>query len=262
MLQPSLPSDYSRRGFLAASVVAPTFLMSAQSGTSAQSGRGQSTPPPSTTTPQGERPTEKTPAAPTGPFELPPLPWKQDALAPHISAGTIGFHYGRHHKGYVDRLNKQVEGKRYAGMALEQVIAATAKDEADVAIYNNAAQAWNHTFYWKCLTPKGGGEPGGRLADKIKSDFGSFDEFKKQFTDAALNQFGSGWAWLILQDDKLRVVKTSNADSPVARGTKTLLTIDVWEHAYYLDYQNRRNEYVQAVIEHLLNWDFAQANLA
>ncbi len=258
MSQPTSPSDYSRRGFLAASVAAPILM-------SAQSGRGQSGTPTTAqpgSTAQGERkPADATPA-PTGPFQLAPLPWKQDALAPHISADTIGFHYGRHHKGYVDRLNKQVEGKRYANMTLDQVIAATMTDEAEVAIYNNAAQAWNHTFFWNSLTPKGAGEPPARLADRIKADFGSVDEFKKQLTDAALNQFGSGWAWVVLQDGKLRVVKTGNAASPMARGTKLLLTIDVWEHAYYLDYQNRRNEYVKAVIDNLLNWEFAIANLA
>ncbi len=252
MSDQSASSDYSRRGFLAVSMAAPSFLMSAQRG-------GQSAPPPA------RAPQDKgaTPAdAPSGPFELPPLPWKQDALAPHISADTIGFHYGRHHKGYVDRLNKQVQGKRYANMTLEQVIAATMSDEAERPIYNNAAQVWNHTFFWSCLSPQGGGEPPARLMDKINADFESFDAFKKQLSDAALEQFGSGWAWLVQQDQKLRVVKTPNADSPTGRGTKILLTIDVWEHAYYLDYQNRRNEYVKAVIEKLLNWEFAIANLA
>jgi Fe-Mn family superoxide dismutase len=255
MSQPNDPSDYSRRGFLAVSMAAPSFLMSAQSG------RGQ-TAPPSSGAPQGERKGEPAAEAPSGPFELPPLPWKQDALAPHISADTIGFHYGRHHKGYVDRLNKQVQGKRYANMALEQVIAATMSEEAERPIYNNAAQAWNHTFFWKSLTPKGGGEAPARLMDRIKADFGDFDAFKKQLTDAALDQFGSGWAWVIEKDGKLRIVKSGNADSPMGRGTKLLLTIDVWEHAYYLDYQNRRNEYVKAVVENLLNWEFAMANLA
>jgi Fe-Mn family superoxide dismutase len=253
MSQPTPPSDYSRRGFLAASMAAPILM-------SAQSGRGQSAPPQGGTA-QGERKSGDAPPAPptsTGPFELAPLPWKQEALAPHISADTIGFHYGRH-------LNKQVEGKRYATMTLDQVIAATMNDEAEVGVYNNAAQAWNHTFFWNSLTPKGGGEPPARLADRIKTDFGSFDEFKKQLSDAALNQFGSGWAWVVVQDGKLRVAKTPNADSPLVkapRGTKLLLTIDVWEHSYYLDYQNRRNEYVKAVIENLLNWEFALANLA
>lgn len=247
MTNESLPPDVSRRGFIAAGVASSAYFMAA-------SAHGQAS------GAVGGRP-QAAETAP-GPFRLEPLPFKEDALDPYIQAKTIGFHYGRHHKGYVDKLNKQVEGKRYEKMKLEEVVQASAKEQADVAVFNNAAQAWNHAFYWQCLKANGGGEPTGRIADKIKSDFGSYDELKKQLSDAALNQFGSGWAWLVVEGGKLRVQKTSNADTPIAHGIRPLLTIDVWEHAYYLDYQNRRNEYVAAVIDHLLNWEFAGANLA
>jgi len=196
-----------------------------------------------------------------GPFTLEPLPYAQDALAPSISANTMSFHYDKHHKGYVDRLNKMVEGKKLAEMKLEALIVETAKDPGMSGVFNPAAQAWNHTFYWKSMKPKGGGEPSGKLADKIKADLGGFEGFKKAFTDAANGQFGSGWAWLGLRDGKLEVTKTGNADTPIAHGGKPLLVIDVWEHAYYLDYQNKRAEYVAAFLEHLVNWEFAAANL-
>jgi len=199
---------------------------------------------------------EKSRTAAGAPFALEPLPWKEDALAPVISADTISIHYGKHHKAYYDNLNKLVEGKPYATMALEQVVVASAKTEADVGVFNNAAQAWNHRFYWQSLAPNPTA-PTGKLADKIKSDFGGLDECKKLFADAAKSQFGSGWAWLVLDLDKLKIVKTSNADNPLVRGQKPLLTIDVWEHAYYLDYQNRRPDHVQAVIDKLLNWEMA-----
>jgi Fe-Mn family superoxide dismutase len=210
------------------------------------------------------QPKATTPAQATasGPFTLPALPWKDDALAPHISANTISFHYGKHHKAYVDNLNKLVEGKRYASMKLDEVVMASSKETADVGVFNNAAQIWNHTFYWKSMQPNGGGTPTGALLEKIKADFGSFETFKTQFADAAKTQFGSGWAWLVLDGGKLKVVKTGNADNPMLRGAKPLLTCDVWEHAYYLDFQNRRPDYVAAFVDKLASWDFAAANLA
>jgi len=201
-------------------------------------------------------------AAKSGPFELPALPYKEDALEPHVSAKTMGFHYGKHHKGYVDKLNQAVEGQKLAEMKLEQVIVETAKNSATTAIFNSAAQAWNHTFYWKSMKPKGGGEPSGKLADMLRSDLGGLEGFRKDFAEAANGQFGSGWAWLVVEGGKLRIVKTGNADTPIARGGKPLLVIDVWEHAYYLDYQNKRADYVTAFLEHLVNWEFAASNLA
>jgi superoxide dismutase, Fe-Mn family len=200
-------------------------------------------------------------AATTGPFTLPPLPYKDDALAPSISANTLSFHYGKHHKTYVDNLNKLTEGKKYATMSLEDVVKASAKESADAGIFNNAAQVWNHTFYWNSMKQGGGGQPSGKLQERITADFGSFDAFKTQFADAAKTQFGSGWAWLVLDGAKLKVIKTGNADTPLAHGQKALLTCDVWEHAYYLDFQNRRPDYVAAFLDKLVNWDFAAANL-
>jgi Fe-Mn family superoxide dismutase len=197
----------------------------------------------------------------TGPFTLPPLPYKENALEPSISANTLSFHYGKHHKAYVDNLNKLTEGKKYATMSLEEVVKASAKESADAGVFNNAAQVWNHTFYWNSMKSGGGGAPSGKLADRLQSDFGSFDAFKTQFAEAAKTQFGSGWAWLVLEGGKLKVIKTGNADTPLAHGQKAILTCDVWEHAYYLDFQNRRPDYVAAFLDKLVNWEFAAANL-
>ena len=195
------------------------------------------------------------------PHVPPPLPYPDDALAPVISAHTISFHYGKHHKGYVDTLNKLVAGTEFVGLPLEKIIADTAGKADQTAIFNNAAQAWNHTFYWRSLRPKGGGEPPAGLKPKIEAAFGTLDTCKKELATAALAQFGSGWVWLVLDGDKLAVVKTGNAAVPMTTGMKPLLCIDVWEHAYYLDYQNRRVDYVNAVLETLVNWDFAAKNL-
>jgi Fe-Mn family superoxide dismutase len=192
---------------------------------------------------------------------LPSLPYADNALESVISANTISFHYGKHHKGYVDNLNKLIAGTEFADLPLEKIITATA-DKADKnAIFNNASQAWNHAFYWNSLIPNGGGEPPAALKTKIEISFGSVDACKKELATAATTQFGSGWAWLVLDGDKLKVIKTSNADSPLTKGIKPLLTIDVWEHAYYLDYQNRRADYVNTVLDKLINWDFAADNL-
>ena len=191
---------------------------------------------------------------------LPILPYADNALAPVISANTISFHYGKHHKTYVDNLNKLIAKTEYVGLALEKIIAQTAGKIDKVAIFNNAAQAWNHTFYWSSLMANGGGEPPMALMKKIEASFGSLDDCKKELVTAATTQFGSGWAWLVLDGDKLKVIKTLNADSPLTKGMKPLLTIDVWEHAYYLDYQNRRLDYVNAIIDKLINWSFAADN--
>jgi Fe-Mn family superoxide dismutase len=192
---------------------------------------------------------------------LPALPYGQSALEPVISASTLSFHYGKHHKTYVDTLNKLIVGTEFADMPIEQIVRATAGHADQAAIFHNAAQAWNHTFYWRSLKPKGGGEPPAILKRLMESSFGSVDGCKKEFTHAAVEQFGSGWAWLILDGEKLKIVKTGNADTPMAQGSKALLTIDVWEHAYYLDYQNRRVDYVKAAIDKLVNWEFAAENL-
>jgi Fe-Mn family superoxide dismutase len=195
-----------------------------------------------------------------GPIALPPLPYDESALAPVISAQTIGFHYGKHHKGYVDNLNKLIQGTDLADASLEQIVKATAGVADKTAIFNNAAQVWNHTFYWNSLDPAGGA-PSGRLASAIDAAFGGMDGLKKALKDISVGQFGSGWGWLVADaEGKLKVVKTPNAETPITQGLKPLLTVDVWEHAYYLDYQNRRADYVQAVLDKLLNWSFAARN--
>ena len=189
-------------------------------------------------------------------------PMRITSLEPVISANTIGFHYGKHHKGYVDNLNKLIAETEFADMTLEKIIAETAGKADKTAIFNNAAQTWNHTFYWHSLMPKGGGEPPAVLKKKIEASFGTLDVCKKELATAAMAQFGSGWVWLVLDGNKLKVVKTANADLPlIKKGLKPLLTIDVWEHAYYLDYQNRRADYANAVLDKLINWGFAAENL-
>ena len=194
-------------------------------------------------------------------ISLPDLPYKMDDLAPYISANTLDFHHGKHHKTYVDNLNKLIAGTDLAYKSLEEIIKITAKDATKAGIFNNAAQVWNHSFYWQGLKKKGGGEPQGAIAAKINSTWGSYDKFTEEFKNAGITQFGSGWAWLVLEENQLKITKTANADTPLAHGQKALLTIDVWEHAYYLDYQNKRPDYLAAVIQNLINWDFVNANL-
>jgi superoxide dismutase, Fe-Mn family len=193
-------------------------------------------------------------------FKLSELPYDRDALEPHMSATTLDYHHGKHHKGYVDTLNKNVAGTRYENMGLEEVIQASFKNN-DKSVYNNASQAWNHTFLWDSMKPGGGGRPTGSLSGTIDDQFGGLDTFRKQFKESATAQFGSGWTWLIADEDTLAIVSTPDADSPLTTDTTPLLTLDVWEHAYYLDYQNGRDKYVDAFLDHLINWDFAQANL-
>jgi Fe-Mn family superoxide dismutase len=193
---------------------------------------------------------------------LPPLPYAENALDPVISGRTIGFHYGKHHKGYVDTLNKLLAGTELASLSLEKLIAGAAGKADKVAIFNNAAQTWNHTFYWRSLRPTGGGEPPAALKQKIEASFGNLDACKRDLVMAATSEFGSGWVWLVQEAGKLKVVKTGNAETPLTKGVTRLLAIDVWEHAYYLDYQNRRADYVNAVLDKLINWGFAADNLA
>ena len=195
------------------------------------------------------------------PHVLPPLPYSLNALEPVISAKTLSFHYEKHHKAYVDKLNSLVGGTPLAELSLEALILHTAGKPEQAEIFNNAAQAWNHTFYWHCLTPQVEGDIPSTLQRKLKESFGDVGSFKKEFAAAAVSQFGSGWAWLVLDGDKLRVIKTANGDDPLPSHLRPLLTVDVWEHAYYLDYQNRRPDYVQALLDKIINWEFAAANL-
>jgi Fe-Mn family superoxide dismutase len=193
---------------------------------------------------------------------LPDLPYGKDALAPHISSRTLDFHHGKHHQAYVDNLNKLIEGSDLASQSLEEIIRKTAGDSQKAGIFNNAAQVWNHTFYWRSMKPGGGGPPTGPIAQRIASELGRYEKFAQEFKNAAMTQFGSGWAWLVVRDGKLAIMKTPNADTPIAHGLKPLLTVDVWEHAYYLDFQNRRADYLEAFIKNLIHWDFVNANLA
>ena len=194
--------------------------------------------------------------------QLPELPYSLDALEPHISRNTLEFHYGKHHAAYMTNLNNLVAGTDLEAKSLDDTILAVAGDASKAGIFNNAAQVWNHTFYWQGMKPNGGGQPTGALAARIDADFGSFDAFKEQFKAAGATQFGSGWAWLVLDNGVLKITKTPNADLPLAHGQKALLTMDVWEHAYYLDYQNRRPDYMTTFLDKLVNWDFVAANLA
>jgi Fe-Mn family superoxide dismutase len=189
-------------------------------------------------------------------FTLPNLPYAKDALQPHMSAETLEFHHGKHHNAYVTNLNKLLEGKPEAEKSLEDIIMSS-----DGGVFNNAAQVWNHTFFWSCMKPNGGGQPTGDLLAAINRDFGSFDKFKEEFSTAAATQFGSGWAWLVLDGGKLSIMKTSNADLPMKHGKKALLTIDVWEHAYYIDYRNLRPKFIETFLTSLVNWDFVSENL-
>ncbi len=197
----------------------------------------------------------------TGPVTLPKLPYEENALEPVISGKTISFHYGKHHKAYVDNVISMTKGTDLEGKSLEAIVVAAAASPTTGVLSNNASQAWNHAFYWQSLKPGGGGDPTGALKDRIVADLGSVAECKKQLADAAKAQFGSGWAWLCVEGGKIKVMKTSNAENPLRHGSTALLTIDVWEHAYYLDYQNKRGDYVSGVMDKLINWEFAAKNL-
>jgi Fe-Mn family superoxide dismutase len=189
-------------------------------------------------------------------IELPPLPYPRDALQPHISSETLDYHYGKHHQAYVDNLNKQIAGTEFADLPLEEIVR-----KSSGGMFNNAAQVWNHTFYWNCLSPSGGGEPSGKLADAINKAFGSFEQFKEQFSQTAITTFGSGWGWLVQRPDgNLALVSTSNAATPITGNDTPLLTCDVWEHAYYVDYRNARPKYVEAFWK-LINWEFASGQM-
>ena len=190
-------------------------------------------------------------------FTLPDLPYAKGALAPYLSEETLEYHHGKHHNAYVTNLNGLIEGTEHVSSSLEDIILAS-----DGGIFNNAAQVWNHSFYWKCMKPGGGGAPSGELAKAIDETFGSYEAFSKEFTQAAVTQFGSGWAWLVVEDGALKIVKTGNADLPLKHGQTALLTVDVWEHAYYIDYRNLRPKYVETFLGNLVDWDFVAANYA
>jgi Fe-Mn family superoxide dismutase len=195
-------------------------------------------------------------------YELPALPYDYTALDPYISKSTLEFHHDKHHAAYVNNYNGLVKDTPFDNQAIEEVIKAVAGDASKAGIFNNAAQAWNHTFYWNSIKPNGGGTPTGALAEKITADFGSFEAFVDEFKKAGATQFGSGWAWLVLDGGTLKVTKTGNAENPLTTGATPLLTMDVWEHAYYLDYQNRRPDYINDFLTKLVNWDFVAANFA
>ena len=195
-------------------------------------------------------------------FNLPDLPYDYDALEPHMSAETLHLHHGKHHKGYVGKLNEAVEEAGVNGLSLEELIQRSADKEDERELFNNAAQSWNHEFFWNCMTPNGGGEPEGELARQIKSDFGSFEKFREEFKAAATGRFGSGWAWLVLDNGRLKVMSTANAELPMTHGRQALLTCDVWEHAYYLDYNNERDRFVDAFLDNLVNWKFVAERFA
>lgn len=192
---------------------------------------------------------------------LPPLPYERNALAPHISENTLNYHYGKHHQAYVTNLNNLLVDSPLAGKSLEELIQASFNKSDMTGIFNNAAQVWNHTFYWDSMAPNGGGMPTGKALELINRDFGSYETFAAEFKKAATTQFGSGWAWLVMDGDKLKITKTGNADLPMVHGQKALLTCDVWEHAYYLDYQNLRPSYVDTFLNHLVNWNFVNDNI-
>jgi superoxide dismutase, Fe-Mn family len=190
-----------------------------------------------------------------------PLPYAQNALEPYISAATMGYHYGKHHAAYVASANKLINGSPFAGKTSAEIIALTAGKAENAAVFNNVAQAFNHAFFWKSMKPNGGGEPTGKLAERINASFGNFDTFKKAFLEAAKSRFGSGWVWIIQEGETLKIETTGNADTPIAHGAKPVFCVDVWEHAYYLDYQNRRSEFVETLLDKLANWDFVASQL-
>jgi Fe-Mn family superoxide dismutase len=196
------------------------------------------------------------------PFSLPELPYSKDDLAPHLTAETFEYHHEKHHNAYVVNLNKLLENHALAGKTLEEIILESSGKADMSGIFNNSAQIWNHSFLWHSMKKNGGGKPSGELLKKIEEDFGSFEDFVTKFKEAGTTQFGSGWAWLVLDGTKLKIVKTANALTPITDGLKPLMTCDVWEHAYYIDYRNKRPDYLVAFLDHLVNWDFASSNLA
>lgn len=254
-----MTSPTSRRTFLSQSLVAGASLALARSA-SAQpkpAPAPKPTPKPESVAPV---PPPSTPAPSHPSLALPALPYAQNALEPYISGTTLSFHHGKHHKGYFDKLNQLVESTPLKGKSLDEIVAAAAKSK-QTKVFNSAAQAWNHNFYWESMAPKGGGAPTGKVADRIAKDFGSYEAFKTAFVQTGVDHFSNGWVWLVLDKGKLRIVDTHDADTPVIRKQKPLLVSDVWEHAYYLDYKNLRKDYLTAFVDHLINWSFVEKNL-
>jgi Fe-Mn family superoxide dismutase len=259
----------TRRTFLgralvtaAASVVARSALAEPPKPAAPPAHPAPATPPPAAAAhPAPAAPPPTAAGAPAGGLELPPLPYPQTALEPYITANTLSFHYGKHHKAYYDKVNTLVTGTPLAGKPLEQIVKDSAKGKPNPKLFNSAAQAWNHNFYWQSMKVKGGGAPTGELATRIDKDFGSYDNFKTQFITTAVDHFSNGWVWLVLEKNKLKIIDTHDADTPIVHGVKPLLVTDVWEHAYYLDYKNLRKDYVTAFVDHLLNWEFVGTNL-
>ncbi len=248
----------SRRQFIGYSLVAGTSLVLARSAAA----QAKAARPPAPTPPAAAAaPPVPAPAHPS--LVLPALPYAQNALEPHISSATLSFHHGKHHKGYFDKVNQLVETapfKALKGKSLDDLVIGSAKAK-DKKLFNAAAQAWNHTFYWQSMRPKGGGPPSGKLAERITKDFGSYDNFKTQFIQIGADHFSNGWVWLVLDQGKLKIVDTHDADTPVIRKQKPLLVSDLWEHAYYLDYKNLRKDYLTAFVDHLIDWSFVEKNL-
>jgi Fe-Mn family superoxide dismutase len=211
---------------------------------------------------RADAPAEPSASSAAATLALPALPYAANALEPYISAQTVGFHYGKHHKAYVEKTNELAQGTPFAGAALEDIVKRSAKSPKHKKLFNNAAQAWNHNFYWQSMKPKAGGAPAGALKQRIDRDFGSYATFREQFIQTAVDHFSNGWVWLVHERGKLRIVDTHDADLPLVRGARALLTTDVWEHAYYLDYKNERKAYVTAYLDHLVNWEFAEHNLS
>lgn len=248
----------SRRQFLGQALTASAASLIA--------GRALAEPPKAEPTKTAPAKTEAAKAAPPtaaagATLEQPALPYAQNALEPSISANTLSYHYGKHHKGYYDKVNAAITGTPLAGKPLDVIVKESAKNKAQLKLFNSAAQAWNHNFYWQSMKPKGGGAPTGELATRIDKDFGSYDNFKTQFITTGADHFSNGWVWLVLEKNKLKIIDTHDADNPIVHGVKPLLVSDVWEHAYYLDYKNLRKDYLTAFVDHLLNWEFVGQNL-
>lgn len=253
-----MSNSTSRRQFIGHTLVAGTSLVLARTATAQPKAVPAPAPRPEAP-PPAPPPSTPPPSHPS--LALPALPYAQNALEPHISGLTLSFHYGKHHKGYFDRVNQLVEGTAFKGKSLDDIVAGAAKAKPQQKLFNAAAQAWNHTFYWQSMAPNGGGAPAGRVAERIAKDFGSYENFKSQFIQSGVDHFSNGWIWLVLDKGKLRIVDTHDADTPVIHKQKPLLVSDVWEHAYYLDYKNLRKDYLTAFVDHLINWSFVEHNL-
>jgi Fe-Mn family superoxide dismutase len=260
-----MTNEASRRQFLGHSLIAGASLVLVRSAVAQTrtapppAAKPAAAPPAAAPTPPAAAPPAPAPSHPS--LALPALPYAQNALEPHISAATLSFHHGKHHQGYFDTVNKLVESTPMKGKSLDAIVTASSRSKAQQKLFNASAQAWNHSFYWQSMTPKGGGAPTGKVAERLTKDFGSYEAFKTQFIQTGVDHFSNGWVWLVLDKGKLKIVDTHDADTPVIRKQKPLLVSDVWEHAYYLDYKNLRKDYLTAFVDHLINWSFVEQNL-